>query len=780
MVRGKGREILQFGVFELNVDSHELRKHGVRLRLHGQPFDLLRLFLERPGEVVSREEMQARLWPADTFVDFERSLNSAVKKLRGSLGDSSDHPIYIETIPRVGYRFIAPVTRNLEETATPAQPLVDQPAPAAENTAPPRSAAQRWAWISAIALLSLSAGLWFGFERRPRRALAESDRTLLAGLRNTTGDPAFDSALAQALRVKLAESPYLNLVPEPELRRALNARTPGGAARMSPDAARGVCANLGVVAVIEGTLSESNAEYEIRLAALRCPGGSLIKEVKQRASGRDELLSALGRATRELRIRLGEPEASVARFDTPIAQATTSSLAALKAFSAGEEKRALGLDYETVPDFKLAADLDPNFALAYARLGTIYQNAQEWGLARQNLEHAFAVREHASERERLYITAHYYGSITNEVDKEVQVYELWRQIYPRDVVASNNLSNVYLRTGQLDKALTSARDAVRLDPDNPFCRLSLAHALQRKGVYPEAKAIYESLVAHHNDGVNLHMLRYHIAFGEGDEREMSAQLAWAKGNPREGEMLDSAAWGAAASGQLAKARALFHKASEVGLKNGLKEYAALVLLDNAQVDADLGFAKEATAEVGEALRIAGDSSQVLASSALPLARIGAIDRAKALEAKASEAAPRDTMLQNVTLPIGRALAALSEKHPEQAVQELEIVKPYDFSTDSDLISIYYRGEALLESGQIPHAAAEFHRLLDARLDNPNSPYLELARLGLAECDRRSSDFESARARYRQFLADWKNADPELSVLYSARSAELQVNSRAAR
>ena len=776
MVGPGRREILRFGVFEVGLQSHELRKHGVRIRLHGQPFDLLRLFLERPGEVVSREEMRARLWPADTFVDFERSLNSAVKKLRGALGDSPDHPIYIETIPRVGYRFIAPVSSNVEELSRSEPPSSEHPAPAIEPAAPQSLTVGRWGWRAAAAAVVVSLGVWFGFRHRAGPALAETDRAILAGLLNTTKDPAFDSALGQALRVKLAESPYLNLVPEADVRRALGERPSGEQAEISPDATRHVCTSLGAAAIIQGTLARANGDYQIRLTASRCTGGALIAPVEQQTTGRDDVPAALGRATRDLRIRLGEPEASVTHFDTPVAQATSSSLAALKAFSIGEEKRVLGLDYETIPDFKLAADLDPNFALAYARLGTIYQNAQEWGLGRQYLEHAFALREHASERERLYITAHYYNSVTNEIDKVVQVYELWRQIYPRDVVAPNNLSNIYHRCGQIEKALASARDAVRLDPDNAFCRLGLVRALQRTGNYAEAKSVYDGMVSRGQDGINLHLIRYFIAFGEGDEAGMKGQLTWAKGNPREGELLDAAAWGAAASGRIAEARSLFHEASRIGLKNGLKEYAALVLLDDAQMEGDVGFSKEASRSVEDALRLAPGAAAVQACASLALARIGAVDRALALASKASEAAPHDTMLQSVTLPTARALAALAQKRPEQAIQEMEIVKPYDFSTDSDLTSIYYRGQALLEFGKPRQAAAEFHRLLDARLINPNSPYLALARLGLAEADRRAGDFASASVNIQKFFVDWKNADADLPIVRDARSERVHAGS----
>jgi eukaryotic-like serine/threonine-protein kinase len=760
MVTEDQPEILRFGVFELNLPAHELRKYGVRIRLNGQPFDLLCMFLERRGTVVSREEMKVRLWPEDTFVDFERSLNTAIKKLRGALGDSPDHPLYIETIPRVGYRFIAPVSSPPAQEVAPEAPAPEQAAGRDSRTPRIRRTLVLFA-IAAIMLLAVAG--WFRFGPPRKSALLETDRTVLADLRNATGDPVFDSPLGPALRVGLSESPLLNLVADAEVRRLRP-----GAAQVTSNVARQACTTLGAAAVIEADLTQSGSEFEVHLTALRC-GGAVIAHARHRAASREQVLDALGAAARDLRIRLGEPEASVAHFATPVSQATSSSLAALKAFSAGEQKRALGLDYETIPDYRLAADLDPGFALAYARLGSIYQNAQEWDLARQSYSHAFAIREHASERERLYIASHYYHSVTDELDKAVQVYELWRQIYPRDIVPPNNLATIYTRSGQLEKAVIAARAAVKIAPENAFCLINLVQALQRDGKYPEAKLVYEDAVAHQRDSLIMHLVRYSIAFGEGDQAEMDAQLKWAKGNPREGELLDAAAWGAAARGQIAQARALFHEASRIGLHGGLKEYAALVLLDDAQIEADVGLVKEAARDVNQALEMAGDALMVEASAAVPLARIGEENRAKALAAKASKVAPLDTMLQNVTLSTARALSALEGKRPAEALEHLETVKPYDMSTDSILGTIYYRGEALSASGRYSDATLEFRRLLDARLTVPNSPYLALAHLGLANAARLGGDLDAARREFDIFFDVWKAADANLPILRTARS-----------
>jgi eukaryotic-like serine/threonine-protein kinase len=763
-------ERLRFGVFEVSFRAYELRKHGMRVRLRGQPFDLLRLLLDRPGEVVTREEMKAQLWSDDTFVDFERSLNSAIQKLRSVLGDSPDKPVYIETIPRVGYRFVAPVSPL---DPLPANGSAPAAAPPPEPPPAPPIRARRYrrtlVLVSALLLiLALGAIFWYRFGRRPQPVLTEMDREILAGVTNSTGDPAFDSSLGQALRVKLAESPFLNLVPDAAFRRALPAVASANRHEISVEDAQKACTALGAAAVLAGDVSQANGTYVVRFTATRCSGGAFAR-AREVAASRDQVLNALDRAARDLRIRLGEPQASVASYDTPAARATSSSLAALKAFSIGEEKRALGLDYETIPDYQLATDLDPDFALAYARLGVIYQNAQEWDLSRHYFEKAFELREHTSERERLYITSHYYGGVTNEAAKAEEVYELWRQLYPRDVVAPNNLSGSYYRTGQIEKAVAAGRDAVRLDPGNAFCVSNLARALQRSGNYAEAKSLYDRAVAHKWDGMLIHMMRYTIAFGENDDAAMQAQLNWARGNPREGEMLDTAAWGAMASGQVAKGRALFHQASRIGLNHDLKEYAALVLLDDAQIETDLGFSPVAARDVEEAFHLAGDSVMVEAYSALALARIGEVRRAQVLFAKTSKAAPLDTILQQVTLPTGRALVALSEKHPQEALEALESAKPYDLGTDANLLTIYYRGQAYLETRRYREAAAEFQRLLAVRRMTPNSPYLALSRLGLAETRLAAGDPAAACKEFEAFFAAWKDADSGIPILKTARA-----------
>jgi DNA-binding winged helix-turn-helix (wHTH) protein/tetratricopeptide (TPR) repeat protein len=754
------RGTCRFGVYEFNLRAHELRKHGVQVRLRGQAFELLAMLLERPGEVVSREEMQTRLWPGDTFVDFERSLNSAIRKLRAVLGDSPERPMYLETIPRVGYRFIAPV-RVLD----PAPPTAVPPSAAAGTretpgpespdvaAAPPRVRRRHVAaWIASGFAVAAGAAFLTWLARPSRPVLLETDREILADLTNDTGEPVFDSSLSQALRVVLSESPYLNLVPDAAVRRPLKGETPATPVlRVTKERARRACEVVGATAVLTAELSRTRGGYRVGLMASRCSDGHVLTQVREEAASGDQVLETLDHVARAFRLQLGEPEATVSRFETPVARTTSASLTALRAFAQGEEKRAAGLDQESVNDYEIAAELDPQFALAHARLGTVYGNAQEWDLSRRHFTRAFELRARVSERERLYITAHYFSAMSGD-EKTVETYELWRQVYPRDVVAPNNLSAIHYRTGRLEKAVAAARTAVRLDPGNAFCNLGLARALQRSGAYPEAKSLFERAVAAGNDGILIHQMRYVIAFGEDDRAAMEEQLKWAHGRPREGEMLDAAAWGSMASGKFAEGRKLFREASRIGLQHGLKEYAALVLLDDAQAEADAGVNGEARRDVEEALRLSGDSAMVQAFAALPLARLGEVSRARALSDQAAKAAPHDTGLESVTLPTIGALLELAKGDADGAVRLLEPVRPYDLGTDSQLVTIWYRGRAFLALRRFGEAEKEFQRLLSARLVNPNSPYLALARLGVAEARQGTGDRAAARAGFEAFLA----------------------------
>jgi DNA-binding winged helix-turn-helix (wHTH) protein/tetratricopeptide (TPR) repeat protein len=776
--------VIRFGVFEADLGAGELRKNGSRVKLQDRPFEILTILLERPGQLVTREEFRQRLWPVDTFVDFDHSLNASINKIRQTLDDSADNPRFVATVGRRGYRFVAPVdgsaqptqrvtdagTKPFSEsgaTARTAAPSAETPSVA--ETSPARREVRKrmlLAGVLAAALLALAL-IVVGPRLRSKAALKESDFILISDFVNTTGEPVFDDTLKQALAVKLTESPFLNVVPDGKAREtlALMGRSPND--RVVPPVDREVCQRSGAKVVVEGSILSYGGKYAVQLKALDCLKGETQATEQFEAQSQGEVLHGLGQVLPNLRRKLGESIGSIQKFDTPIEQATTTSLAALKAYTEGDKQRALGLENEALPSYKLATELDPNFAIAYVRLGAIYSNSQERVLAAENLRKAFDRREHVSEREKLYIAAHYYVDATHESEKGIQTYELWHQIYPRDWIPVNNLANECIRVGRLDKAIEASQIALRLNPNHSFPYVNLARSYKRSARYAEAKTICEKTMADKRDGVDIHSLLYEIAFAEQNDAAMRSELEWAKGKPREGDLILDAAWAALAVGQLRRSRALYQQAREAVLREDLKEYAAAMALEEAQFEVDLGNQAEARREVELAFQLAPHLVEERADAALTLARAGDTVRAEAIVQELSKQLPLDTLLNSVKLAAVRAAIALSHNDPQRAIEALQPAIPYDLSEDSGL-TLYYRGLAYLQQHSGKEAAGEFQKILD-HPTSPVSPYIPLARLGLGRALTLSGETDRSRRAYDEFFALWKNADLDIRILRQAKS-----------
>jgi eukaryotic-like serine/threonine-protein kinase len=780
-VPSPSQPIYRFGLFEVFPATGELWKHGHRLRLQEQPFRLLVALLERPNELVSRETIRERLWPENTFVEFDQSLGTAVTKLRQALGDEADNPRFIETVPKRGYRFIAPVTVVAARDALATEPAVvaDQtPAQAAdvEGAVAPQSVEQSdakrgWLWpvLAALIAAAVLAAFLYRHQHPAAAILQPNDSVILAAIHNSTGETIFDDTLSQAIRVKLAESPFFNVIPERTFRAALakSGRTPP--AQVSADDARAACGDLNAKAVISGNVITRPGGYALTLIAAPCgPGRSLATE-QVTAPSREEVLSALGAAADSLRRKLGEPKDSVERFGTPVAEATTSSLAALQAFSNGESKRNRGLDTEAIQDFKLATDLDPNFALAYARLGVLYCNANEQTQCGANYQKAFDLREHTTERERLTITSHYYSNVPGDLEKAAEVYMLWHQLYPNDVVPPNNLADFYEQLGEPEKAYQSALTAVTLSPNNVFPYTNLVQAAQRLGKFDEAKSVVAQAASRNLDYIGFHMALFQIAFAQNDVAEMQRQADWAKGNPREGELLDLIAWSNAARGKMKVARTYFRQAEDISNKNGLTEFAADIAEDDAQFEVDFGFLPEGRAETEKALKIAPDEINVVAFAALIFARAGDLDRAESYVALANRLGPHYTIYQKMVLPTARASVDLHRSKPGEAIGELTVVSPFDLNRAMEMCSIYYRAESFLGAHRYKDAASEYQRLIDHASVRTVSPYIVLSHLGIARARRADGDRAGAAAEFKTFFELWKEADPDIPILRQART-----------
>ena len=416
--------VYRFGKFELDPRASELRKKGVRLKIQEQSYQVLLKLLERPGEIVPREELRALLWPDGTFVDFETGLNTVIKRLRETLGDSADTPTFIETIPRRGYRFVAPVG---------AQPRGSRTAEATKGIRPrTRSAYARWSAIVLAVFVLVALVTYYSAKRRSRHLLTEKDTIVVADFANTTGDSVFDDTLKQALSVDLQQSPFLNLLSDQRVKDTVRLMGRSTGERLNEETAREVCQRTGSAAVLVGSISSLGRIYVLGLRALNCWSGEPLGMEQEEAATKEEVLKALDRSTTQLRAKLGESLSTVQKYDVPLADATTPSLEALKAYSFGNKVLSEETATAAVPFFKRAIELDPNFALAYSALGNVYGNLlSEPGLAAQNIRKAYQLRDHVSEGERFAITADYYNNVTGELEKAAQTCELWAQAYPR-------------------------------------------------------------------------------------------------------------------------------------------------------------------------------------------------------------------------------------------------------------------------------------------------------------------------------------------------------------
>jgi eukaryotic-like serine/threonine-protein kinase len=777
---------IRFGIFEADLTAGELRKGGSRIRLQEQPFQILAMLLERPGEIITREELRSKLWPGDTFVDFEHGVNSGVARLRDALGDSADNPRYIETLPRRGYRLIVSVDGAPHPLpATPAvngssSPIPPQPAASAERVDPapsalPGVAPSQFPWprflalaITVAAVFSIGGYLYY---LRPAHALTETDSIVLADFTNSTSDPVFDNTLRQALEVKLIDSPFLNIVPEDRMRDTLRFMGRSPDERLTAATAREVCQRLSSKAMLTGSITQLDDHYSILLEATNCATGDLLARTGAEAIGKGGVLKALDGTAMDIRRKLGESLNSIQKNDVPIEQATTTSLEALKAFSMGQAARNRGMESESVPYFQNAIELDPNFAMAYAVLGQEYSNLGENALSVEYTQKAFDRRERASERENLYISSHYYENVTRDFDRTVQIYELWRNTYPRDVVPAINLGALYIALGHLERAVTELLDAKRLDPDSAFVYSNLIFAYVELNRLDEAKATFDQAISRGVDAADVHIGRYIVAFLEGDAQNMKLQKAWAAGKPIGYGLIEFDASVAAYTGHLRNAEGLFQQAEDSARRYGRKEPAAEARAFAALVEAEFGRPDEAR-QLARASLNAVNGPEAQAIAALAMARSGDVSAAETIATDLAQRFPSDTLLNAVELPTIHAAMELSRGKPDAAIRLLQPALPFDFSKGlhtTGLYTPYLRGQAYLRAGDGKAAATEFQKLIDHRGIAAGRPYGALAVLGVARARSLAGDSSASRMAYQDFLALWKDADSGIPVLQQARA-----------
>jgi tetratricopeptide (TPR) repeat protein len=459
----------------------------------------------------------------------------------------------------------------------------------------------------------------------------------------------------------------------------------------------------------------------------------------------------------------------VQQFAKPLEQATTSSLEALQAFSLGQSEHLKLKDDRAVPYLKRAVELDPNFAMAYGTLGVSYENLGAATLSREALQKAFDLRERTSERENLYISAHYYES-TGEDDKAIETYEQWRQAYPRDNVPCDNLSLLYNAIGQHDKALANAQQAMQIDAKDVYAYQNVAGGYVSLGRYDEARAILDQATAQKADSYSTRLIGYQLAFMRGDQAAMQTTLDSFAGTGEEVFILLFEANVKYFQGRVREAREVCDTAVRKSEQQS-KDFAASIRVSEGAIEAELGNVDEARRQTEAALAMTEDKD-VRGQAALTLARIGDGSGAEKMIAQLAKEYPTDTMLNKGDLAVAQAAMALQQKQPARAIEALEAARTFEMGSGPvapvDFWPLYLRGEAYLDLHDPAKALIEYQKIADHRGMNPTSPLYVLARLGTARAYAQQGDSNKARAAYQDFFAFWKDADPEIPLLKQAK------------
>jgi eukaryotic-like serine/threonine-protein kinase len=768
--------VMRFGVFEVDRRSGELRKHGVRVRLRDQSLQVLLLLLERAGQMVTREELQGRLWPADTFVDFDRGLNKAVNRLRDALGDSAESPRFIETLPKRGYRFIAPVERVgaarppelsaiAPETAGPAVPEPDRASPVVA-----RSPLRGWPIASAaLFAVAVAAASYMLLSRRSRTPI-EPARVVLADFDNHTGDAAFDDTLRQALVIDLEQSPAVRIVSDDEVSRTLRLmhRRPGE--RLTSDVARDVCRRTDGRAVLGGSLTLLSSEYVLGLNAIDCQTGEAVGRAQVRSSRKDEVLAAVDVATADLRRKLGESLSSIQRRDTHVHDMlTTSSVDAFQAYTSGERHVLTKGGWSAVPFFQRAIELDPDFAYAHAAIGLVLGNMGEATRSRTHTERAYQLRDRVSEWESFLITAQYYARVTGQIEKIPPLCDLWIQAYPHDRTAHNRLAGAYRQLGQHARALVELDQARRLGHDHPVDVDVWAMTMMQLDRVEEGATLLRLALEQSPDRLGFRRDLHRLSFLTGDVQAMAAQVEWAANTPGADALFVDQSDTDAYFGRVGKARAWLQRAVTAAARSDFKGNAAVWTGVDALREALFGNVEDARRQARAALDFE-DSWETRALVAAALARVADGAQARRAVDELNAEQPLSTLVQNYWLPAIRAEIELRAGNPGRAIELLRAAEPYELAdTRVPLLPAYVRGEAYLQARDGRAAAAEFQKLLQHRGLVGSCPLGALAHIGLARALLLAGDTANARKEYGFFFTLWTDADSSIPVLAQTRT-----------
>ena len=633
--------------------------------------------------------------------------------------------------------------------------------------------------IAAAALLILGAGGFLYWQQRGHTApLTDKDTIVLADFANATGDPVFDETLRQGLSIQLEQSPFLSLISDQGIQKTLGLMGQTAGARLTPEIAKEICERTGSAAVLDGSIARLGSQYVVGLRAKNCRTGEILDQEQVQAARIEDVMSALSQIAIKFRTKVGESLATVKQHNTPLEEATTTSLEALKAYSAAMKHLTSDHDLAAgVPLFQRAIEIDPKFAVAYASLGFTYGLLGQPSLSAESNKRAYELRDRASDREKFFIAATYETQVTGDLEKALQTCELWAQTYPREKPAHGILGSfVYPTFGKFEKGVEVDKQLINLDPDFAVGYLQLAFNTQFAGRVEEAEKVLRRASERKLEIPEIAAQRYDIAFLKGDQAGMDREVALAQGPSGPDDLvLDRRGFVLAYSGRLKEAKSAVQRAADLNQEPDQRSRKALIKIGPALWDAFFGNVAAARKGAAEAADLSKDRDAEY-GAAFALALSGESSRSRVLAKDLEKRFPEDTGVKVFYLPAIRALLELDGGQPSKAIEMLQVSLPYDRGIPpsaspfffGNFYTVYVRGLAYLAAHQGSEAAAEFQRIMDGRTIVVSDPIGALAHLQLGRALAMSGDTAKARVAYQDFLTLWKDADQDIPVFLEAK------------
>jgi serine/threonine protein kinase/tetratricopeptide (TPR) repeat protein len=634
--------------------------------------------------------------------------------------------------------------------------------------------AKSWKILIPVLLSALLVAGGLYYRSRRNNPLSHKDTIVLSDFANSTGDGVFDDTLKTALSVSLRQSPFLNVLTDSQVAKTLQHMTQPAGTKLTPELARELCQRAGSKAYLAGAIGRLGSEYVVGLKAVNCSNGNTLAEEQVTATSKEKVLDSLGEAAAKLRAELGESLATVQKFDAPLEQATTFSLDALNAYDLALSTWDKKGDRDSLPIFKKAIELDPNFAMAYSALATINHNLGDSELARENATKAYELKDRVTEAEREAIEARYYLYVTGDLEKAAEVYAVAVQNYPDSAGAYNHLANDEAELGRYEQSVQDFRKGLLLDPSRASTYANLAVSLLALNRVEEASAVLAEADKRGLQTDTLLQARYWIAFLRYDEKEMERLVQRSSDLPgAQAILLSEQSNTAAYHGHFEQAREFSRAAETLMERDGNKELAASYLVQAALRESEVGEFARAQQYISQAQKLS-HGQDVATLTAVALVQIGSVNRAEALSRELDKQWPEGTIVQKYWLPVIRAEIALRQARPSRAIDDLGVATPLELANPGStavppMYPAYVRGQAYLAMGDGPRAATEFRKLSDQPGLVLNDPLGALAHLGLARAYKSSGDLQKSRQAYIDFLSLWKDADPDIPILKEAKA-----------